>query len=73
MDLLCRISQKKIATVKRSTQSLVVIYKKDEQKADEEKYFDFIDGISEEDLRHEQKKKKIIVKAPTNTVMMSDI
>ena len=48
----------------------------DEQRADEEKYFDFIDCVPEKDLenhKHEQKMKKIIVRAPKDTEMIADI
>ena len=68
-----KLSQKKFASVKRTAQSLVLIYKNNEQKEDGERYLDFIDCISEEDLQHEQKKKKVMVKTPRNTDMISDI
>ena len=45
-----------------------------EQREDEQKYLDFLDCVEERDLgddKNDQEKKKVIVKIPKNTQMMS--
>ena len=47
-----------------------------EQRADQQKYLDFIDCVEEKDLenpKHEQKMKRITVRAPKDTEMITDI
>ena len=69
-------SLKKYGTVKRTAHSLVIIYKMVEQKADVQKYLDFIDCVEEKDLensKQEQKVRKTIVSVPKDTEMVKDL
>ena len=68
-----KVNQKKYGTIKRTAHSLVVVYKMTEQREDEQKYFLYcVEEKDLEDHKHDQKKKKTIVKVPKDIQMMSD-
>ena len=71
-----KLTQKKYGTVKRTANSLVVVYKMSEQKEDEQKYLDFIDLVEEKDLensKQEQKVRKTIVSVPKYIELVTDL
>ena len=71
-----KLTQKKYGTVKRTANSLVVVYKMSEQKEDEQKYLDFIDLVEEKDLENSKQKKEVrktIVSVPKDIELVTDL
>ena len=71
-----KLTQKKYGTVKRTANSLVVVYKMSEQKEDEQKYLDFIDLVEKKDLENSKQEKEVrktIVSVPKDIELVTDL